>query len=76
VQGRTEVGTVVVFISGLSRVNDRWGDLVNYFRDATNARVKYRMIADAIGQRAAGVQTPVTAPRDEAQQRGGLFSRL
>jgi ABC-type multidrug transport system fused ATPase/permease subunit len=32
-QGRTEVGTIVAFISGLSRMNGPWGDLVNYFRD-------------------------------------------
>jgi ABC-type bacteriocin/lantibiotic exporter with double-glycine peptidase domain len=53
IQGRTEVGTVVAFISGLNRVNDPWGDLVNYFRDMTNAQVKYRMIAAALGHRPA-----------------------
>jgi ABC-type bacteriocin/lantibiotic exporter with double-glycine peptidase domain len=53
VQGRTEVGTVVAFISGLNRVNDPWGDLVNYFRDMTNARVKYGLIAAALGERAS-----------------------
>jgi len=50
IQGRTEVGTVVAFISGLNRVNDPWGDLVNYFRDMTNARVKFRLIATALDQ--------------------------
>ncbi|HVO01887.1 MAG TPA: hypothetical protein VMT54_06775 [Candidatus Cybelea sp.] len=44
IQGRTEIGTVVAFISGLNRMNDPWGDLVNYFRDLTNAAVKYRLI--------------------------------
>jgi len=44
-QGRTEVGTIVAFISGLARMNGPWGDLVNYFRDLTNAGLKYRMIA-------------------------------
>jgi ABC-type bacteriocin/lantibiotic exporter with double-glycine peptidase domain len=48
VQGRTEVGTVVAFISGLDRVNDPWGDLVNYFREMSTARVKYRMVAKAL----------------------------
>jgi ABC-type bacteriocin/lantibiotic exporter with double-glycine peptidase domain len=52
-QGKTEVGTVVAFISGLSRMNDPWGDLVNYFRDLTNAGVKYRMIAAALDKRLA-----------------------
>jgi ABC-type multidrug transport system fused ATPase/permease subunit len=48
-QGRTEVGTIVAFISGLARVNDPWGDLVNYFRELAATRVKYRLIADAVG---------------------------
>jgi ABC-type multidrug transport system fused ATPase/permease subunit len=45
VEDKTEIGTVVAFISGLNRMNDPWGDLVNYFRDLTNAAVKYRLIA-------------------------------
>jgi ABC-type multidrug transport system fused ATPase/permease subunit len=49
VEGRTEVGTVVAFISGLDRVNDPWGDLVNYFREMTSAGVKYRLVATALG---------------------------
>jgi len=49
--GQTEVGTVVAFISGLNRMNDPWGDLVNYFRDMTNAGVKFRMIAQALDMR-------------------------
>jgi ABC-type multidrug transport system fused ATPase/permease subunit len=49
VNGRTEVGTVVAFISGLDRINDPWGDLVNYFREMSSARVKYRMVANALG---------------------------
>jgi ABC-type multidrug transport system fused ATPase/permease subunit len=44
IKGETEIGTVVAFISGLNRMNDPWGDLVNYFRDLTNAAVKYRLI--------------------------------
>src|SRR5258708_33222081 len=49
VEGRTEIGTVVAFISGLDRVNDPWGDLVNYFREMTSSRVKYRLVANALG---------------------------
>ena len=54
-QGRTEVGTIVAFISGLSRMNGPWGDLVNYFRDLTNAGLKYRMIAAELDQCSAEV---------------------
>jgi ABC-type bacteriocin/lantibiotic exporter with double-glycine peptidase domain len=47
-KGETEIGTVVAFISGLNRMNDPWGDLVNYFRDLTNAAVKYQLITRVI----------------------------
>jgi ABC-type bacteriocin/lantibiotic exporter with double-glycine peptidase domain len=50
IEGRTEIGTVVAFVSGLSRVNDPWHDLVNYFREMTNARVRYRLIAAVFGE--------------------------
>jgi ABC-type multidrug transport system fused ATPase/permease subunit len=48
-EGKTEVGTIVAFISGLSRMNGPWGELVNYFRDLTNAGLKFRMISTALG---------------------------
>lgn len=51
VHGHTDVGTIVAFISGLNQVRDPWGDVVNYFRDMTNARVKYKLIASALNQR-------------------------
>ncbi len=50
VQGRTEIGTVVAFISGLDSINEPWGDLVNYFREMTSARVKYRQISRVLGE--------------------------
>jgi ABC-type bacteriocin/lantibiotic exporter with double-glycine peptidase domain len=49
-QGKTEMGTIVAFISGINQMNDPWGDLVDYFRDLTNAGVKYRLIVETIGQ--------------------------
>ncbi len=48
VNGRTEIGTVVAFISGLAEINDPWGDLVTWFRDMRVASVKYRLIAEAV----------------------------
>ena len=47
VQGRLEVGTVVAFVSGLAKVNDPWGDIVNWFREMTVVGMRYRMVADA-----------------------------
>lgn len=51
--GKTEVGTIVAFISGLSRMNDPWGDLVDFFRNLTNTGLKYRMIAAEFGDQRA-----------------------
>lgn len=46
-QGAIEIGTVVAFISGISRLNDPWGDLVNYFRDLSSIAVKYDLLRRA-----------------------------
>jgi ABC-type multidrug transport system fused ATPase/permease subunit len=50
ITGRLEIGGVVAFISGISRLNDPWGDLVNYFRDVTVTQVKYRLLANAVNE--------------------------
>ena len=48
VQGRMEVGTVVAFVSGLGKVNDPWGDVVNWFREMTAVRMRYQLVVDAM----------------------------
>ena len=53
VTGQTEVGTVVAFISGLAKINDPWGDLVNWFRDLSSTSTRYGLIADAMNTLAA-----------------------
>lgn len=53
-QGKTEVGTIVAFLSGLSRMNDPWNDLVDFFRNLTNTDLKFQMIAAEIGKQPAG----------------------
>jgi ABC-type multidrug transport system fused ATPase/permease subunit len=45
-----EVGGIVAFISAVGRLNDPWGDLVNYFRDLTLTQVKYGLVADRVNQ--------------------------
>jgi ABC-type multidrug transport system fused ATPase/permease subunit len=45
--GELEIGGVVAFISGIGRITDPWGDLVNYFRDLSVNEVKFQLIADA-----------------------------
>lgn len=47
---RLEIGGVVAFISGISRLNDPWGDLVNYFRDMSVTQVKYQLLANAVNE--------------------------
>ncbi len=47
---RLEIGGVVAFISGIGRLNDPWGDLVNYFRDVNVTQIKYRLLVDALNQ--------------------------
>lgn len=53
-QGKTDVGTIVAFISGLSRMNDPWGDLVDFFRNLSNTALKYRMISVELRAQEAG----------------------
>jgi ABC-type bacteriocin/lantibiotic exporter with double-glycine peptidase domain len=45
-----EIGGVVAFISGIGRITDPWGDLVNYFRDANINQVKFHLLSDAVNQ--------------------------
>jgi ABC-type multidrug transport system fused ATPase/permease subunit len=47
-----EIGGVVAFVSGIGRITDPWGDLVNYFRDANINQVKFGLIRDAVNQQA------------------------
>ena len=49
---RLEIGGVVAFISGIGRITDPWGDLVNYFRDVNITQVKFGLLRDAVNQQA------------------------
>lgn len=44
VTGRTQLGTVVAFVSGVSKINDPWGELVDWYRSFKVTQVKYRLI--------------------------------
>jgi ABC-type bacteriocin/lantibiotic exporter with double-glycine peptidase domain len=46
-QGRIEVGTVVAMVGGLAKLNDPWGDVVNWAREFSVVSVKYRLYAGA-----------------------------
>jgi len=51
-QDRLAIGGVVAFISGIGKITDPWGDLVNYFRDANLSQVRYALVRDALTQQA------------------------
>ncbi len=44
ITGRTEIGTLVVFISGLQRIADPWDEMVNFYRAISNTSVIFAMI--------------------------------
>jgi ABC-type multidrug transport system fused ATPase/permease subunit len=50
-RGGIEVGTLVVFISGFQKLADPWDQLTGFYRMLSNARVKYRLIADTLPDR-------------------------
>ncbi len=57
--GETQIGTVVAFVSGLSQINDPWGDLVNWFPELSVTRTKYDLISRAVtGPHTAQTEVP------------------
>jgi ABC-type multidrug transport system fused ATPase/permease subunit len=59
---RIEIGAIVAFISGVRQLNDPWGDVVNYFRDASLSRVKYRLLTTALDRFAGRLGTADARP--------------
>jgi ABC-type bacteriocin/lantibiotic exporter with double-glycine peptidase domain len=59
-QGHVEIGTVVAIVGGLGKLNDPWGDLVNWARELSVVGVKYRLFADVVN-RAASQSAPQPA---------------
>ena len=49
-KGRIEVGTVVAIVGGLGKLNDPWGDLVDWGRELSVVAVKYRLFVDAVAR--------------------------
>ncbi len=44
------IGGVVAFLAAVNRLNDPWGDLVNYFRDLNSIQVRYRLLAESVNR--------------------------
>lgn len=51
IHGETQVGTLVVFISGLNKIADPWDELINFYRSVSNTAVAYDMIRAQIEDR-------------------------
>jgi len=49
--GRSDVGTVTASLTGLTRIEGPWRELIAFFRNASTVRVKYAMLVHAITQR-------------------------
>jgi ABC-type multidrug transport system fused ATPase/permease subunit len=56
-ENELEVGGIVAFISGIGKLSDPWGDLVNYFRDVNLNQVKFKLMRDAVDFQLAGPDT-------------------
>lgn len=50
-----EIGGVMAFISGISRLTDPWGDLVNYLRDLSVNSVKFQLLSAAVNDQGGAV---------------------
>jgi ABC-type multidrug transport system fused ATPase/permease subunit len=48
--GKTEIGIVVAFISGLDRVLDPWRELIAFVRSTSAAKVQFDLIEDSLGR--------------------------
>jgi ABC-type bacteriocin/lantibiotic exporter with double-glycine peptidase domain len=65
VEGRIDVGTVVAIIGGLGKLNDPWGDIVNWAREFSVVGVKYRLFANAANRLVGGpLVVPAGGPSD------------
>ena len=49
--GKTEIGIVVAFISGLDRVLDPWRELIAFVRSTSAARVQFDLIEGTLGRK-------------------------
>ena len=48
INGQTEIGTVVAFVSGLAKMVDPWGDLINWYRDYKVTEARYSLVVSSL----------------------------
>jgi ABC-type bacteriocin/lantibiotic exporter with double-glycine peptidase domain len=61
-EGRIEFGTVVAIVGGMGKLNDPWGDLVNWARELSVVGVKYRLFVEALDRLSATGRDVVGQP--------------
>ena len=52
--GKTQIGTVVAFISGLGTVKDPWDDLATWLQTMMVTRARYKLMRDALEEGSPG----------------------
>jgi ABC-type multidrug transport system fused ATPase/permease subunit len=67
IQGKTQVGTLVVFISGLAKIAEPWDQLINFYRSVSNTAVMYDMIRARLENALPRVFSSTPAPAEEGQ---------
>ena len=64
VLGKTEIGTVVAFISGLATVKDPWDDLATWFQTMMVTRARYGLLTDTLAGRKLVPDDDLVLPPD------------
>jgi ABC-type bacteriocin/lantibiotic exporter with double-glycine peptidase domain len=49
--GRTEIGIVAAFTSGIDRVLDPWRELIAFVRSTSAARVQFDLVESTLGRK-------------------------
>ena len=49
--GKTEIGIVVAFISGLDRVLEPWREMIAFLRSTSAARVQFDLMESTLGKK-------------------------
>lgn len=57
VSGKTQVGTIVAFISGLSTVKDPWDDFATWYQTMTVTSARYKLLVDVIRKEIGPAET-------------------
>lgn len=56
--GRTEIGVLVAFLTGFERIGSPWSELVAFYREVSNAKMKYRLLVDTFPKRTGHERLP------------------